>query len=79
MRPEPFTEVEIVRDDPAQQVRAGQRGYLLDWLPHPQGGEPGAVVELHDRPDDPVITVPESCVRAVTDVSGQAKSKKRAG
>ena len=83
MRPEPFAEVEIIHDDPKQRVQAGQRGYLLDWLSHPEGGEDGALIELHDQPDrqDPTVTVPQSWVRAVAKAPApkQSPTKKRAG
>ena len=82
MRPEPFAEVEIIHDDPKQDLRAGQRGYLLDWLPRPAGSEEGALIELHDRVgrNDPTVTVPQSWVRAVVEApttSQQPPAKKR--
>jgi len=82
MRPEPFEEVEIIRDDAAQHLTAGQRGYLVEWVPHPHGGEDGAVIELvgnADR-DDPVVIVPQSGVRAASQSPTKTENpaKKRA-
>ncbi len=82
MRPEPFAEVEIIQDDATQHLHAGQRGYLLEWVPHPHGGEDGAVIELHDPSDrsDPTVIVPQSYVRAVADaaVKTETRANKRA-
>jgi hypothetical protein len=74
MRPEPFEEVEIIRDDAAQHLTAGQRGHLVEWIGHPHGGEDGAVIELVGVPDrdDPVVIVPQSGVRAVCESSSGA-------
>jgi hypothetical protein len=65
MEPELYHSVRITRGDPAQRFLAGARGALLDWLDAPPGGEKGAIVELYDRPDDPVVTVPASWLEAV--------------
>jgi hypothetical protein len=76
MRPEPFDEVEVLRDDAGQHVRAGQRGRLLDRVPGPPGSEEGAVAELHYAADraDPVVIVPRSWVRAVAATGAETQA-----
>ena len=73
MKPKLYQPVKINRDDPTQGISAGDEGALLDWLEAPTGGEKGAVVELYDRKDDPVVTVPASWIEAVADSKGENK------
>lgn len=79
MRPEPFAEVEILRDDPSQCVQAGLRGHLLDWLPGLPGEEEGAVIEPRDSADRAgvVVVVPQSWVRAVSPSAAETESPPR--
>ncbi|HEV8604199.1 MAG TPA: hypothetical protein VGQ99_02460 [Tepidisphaeraceae bacterium] len=84
MKPELYTTVRITHDDPAQRIHAGDEGALLDWLDAPPNGVPGAIVELHGRPKDPVVTVPASWIEAVEIPKAAAKDPhsgrtKRAG
>jgi hypothetical protein len=65
MEPQLYHSVRITRDDPAQRVLAGAEGALVDWLDAPAGGEKGAIVELYDRPDVIVVTVPASWLEAI--------------
>jgi hypothetical protein len=41
-----YQEVTITRDVPEQDLLAGDVATLLDYVPHPQGEEEGAVLEL---------------------------------
>lgn len=85
MEPKLYLSVRILRDDPKQGVRAGDEGALVDWLEHPAGGERGAIVELYDGRDDPVVSVPASWIESVEDAAGAphadlaARKTKRAG
>ncbi len=65
MEPQLYHSVRILHADPAQHLLAGAEGALLDWLDAPPGGEKGAIVELYDRPDDPVVSVPASWLEAI--------------
>jgi hypothetical protein len=76
MEPRLYHPVRITRADPAQGISAGDEGALLDWLDAPAGGEKGAVVELYDRKDDPVVTIPASWIEAVAE--GKAGRRIRA-
>ncbi|MGA2583843.1 MAG: hypothetical protein ABSG31_11245 [Tepidisphaeraceae bacterium] len=75
MDPKLYHAVRIVRDDPSQRFVAGAEGYLLDWLDAPPGDEKGAIVELYDRPDDPVVTVPASWLEAISDPQAADKDR----
>ena len=77
MRPQPFAEIEIIRDDPDRDLPRSA-GILLDWLPDPQGGERGAIVELHQRSgyEDPTVTVPESWIQAVAESPSKAEPQR---
>jgi hypothetical protein len=83
MEPKFYEPVKINRDDPTQGISAGAEGALVDWLDAPAGGERGAVVELYEREDDPVVTVPASWIEAIADPKSVVKDrqprKRRAG
>ena len=83
MKPKLYQPVKINRDDPSQGISAGDEGALLDWLDAPAGGEKGAVVELYDRKDDPVVTVPASWIEAIAGEKvvnkDSGKRRRRAG
>jgi hypothetical protein len=89
MEPQMYSSVRILRDDPTQQVRAGDEGALVDWIDHPAGGERGAIIELYGGREDPVVTVPASWIEAIQEASGAmpdaasgdsgARKTKRAG
>ena len=65
MEPPMFASVRILRDDPDQQIRAGDEGALVDWIDHPSGGEKGAIIELYGGRQDPVVSVPASWIETV--------------
>jgi hypothetical protein len=46
MEMELFKEVALTRDIPAENLRKGDVATLVDFVPHPAGGETGAVLEL---------------------------------
>jgi hypothetical protein len=41
-----YREVALTRDLPEHQLKAGDVAVLLDFLPHPSGGEEGCVLEV---------------------------------
>ena len=73
MRPKLYQPVKIIHDDPKQRVTAGDEGALLDWLDARPGKKGCAVVELYDRKDDPVVTVPASWIEAIAAPKTAAK------
>lgn len=64
MKPELYKEVALVRDVPEEGLRVGDVATLIDYVPHPAGGEEGAVLELFNAVGDSiaVITVPLSFI-----------------
>jgi hypothetical protein len=63
-RLELFQEVALNRDVPADHLRAGDVATLVDYVPHPGGGEEGAVLEIFNAVGESfaVITVPASAI-----------------
>lgn len=57
-------EVEILRDVPDSPLRAGDVAVLVDIVPHPAGGEDGAVLEVFNAIGESIaiVTVPCSAV-----------------
>ncbi len=64
MKPELYKEVALVRDVPEEGLCIGDVATLIDYVPHPAGGEEGAVLELFNAVGESiaVITVPLSAV-----------------
>ena len=77
MKPKLYSPVKITRDDPTQQIHAGDEGALLDWLDAVGDAEKGAVIELYDRPHDPVVTVPASWIEAIATSRAADKDHRR--
>lgn len=64
MKVELYTEVALTRDIPQENLRKGDVATLVDIVPHPEGGEDGAVLELFNAVGESigVTTVPMSTV-----------------
>lgn len=64
MKPERYHEVALTRDVADAQLRAGDVAVLVDLVPHPSGGEQGAVLEVFNAVGDSiaVVTVPVSAI-----------------
>ncbi len=46
MKPELYTEVALTCDIPTENLKQGDVAVLVDFAPHPTGGEEGAVLEI---------------------------------
>jgi len=59
-----FKEVALTRDLPAEKLRKGDVATLVDIVPHPTGGEDGAVLEIFNAIGESigVLVVPMSAV-----------------
>lgn len=59
-----YQEVALARDVPDENLEAGDVAVLIDYVPHPRGGEAGAVLEVFNAVGESVsvVTVPESAI-----------------
>lgn len=61
---EMYKEVALTKDIPSENLRNGDVATLIDRVPHPSGGEEGAVLELFNAVGESVavVVVPISAV-----------------
>lgn len=59
-----YKEVALTKDIPSENLRKGDVATLIDRVPHPSGGEEGAVLELFNAVGESVavVVVPLSAV-----------------
>lgn len=59
-----YQEVALVRDLPGKNLRLGDVAVLVDYVPHPHGGDIGAVLEVYNAVGESidVVTVPVSAI-----------------
>jgi hypothetical protein len=62
-----YQEVALTRDLPEYELIAGDIATLVDFVPHPSGGEEGCVLEVFNAVGESitVITVPISAVEVL--------------
>ncbi len=62
-----YERVALRRDLPEHNLRRGDVGTLLDYVPHPEGGEQGCAVEVFNALGESiaVVMVPESDIEAL--------------
>jgi Domain of unknown function (DUF4926) len=62
-----YSEVALTRDLPEYELRAGDIAMLVDFVPHPGGGEDGCVLEVYNAVGDSlaVIAVPSSVIEVL--------------
>jgi Domain of unknown function (DUF4926) len=62
-----YSEVALTRDLPEYELRAGDIAMLVDFVPHPGGGEEGCVLEVYNAVGDSlvVIAVPSSAIEVL--------------
>ncbi len=67
MRPALYDRVALRRDLHEYSLKRGDVALLVDWVPHPAGGEPGAVLEVFNALGESisVVTVEESAIEAL--------------
>ena len=67
MKLELYQEVALTRDLPEHRLRAGDIATLVDFVPHPAGGEDGCVLEVYNAVGESiaVVAVPISAVSAL--------------
>lgn len=59
-----YQEVALTRDIPTEQLKQDDIAVLIDYVPHPAGGEEGAVLEIFNAIGESiaVVTVPSSAI-----------------
>jgi hypothetical protein len=64
MRLKLYQEVAVTRDMPEENLKAGDVAVLVDYVPHPRGGEEGAILEVFNAVGGTigVATVPASAI-----------------
>lgn len=62
-----YQEVALTRDLPEHQLKAGDITTLIDFVPHPAGGEEGCVLEVFNAVGESitVVAVPLSAIEAL--------------
>jgi Domain of unknown function (DUF4926) len=62
-----YQRVALRRDLPEQNLRQGDVATLLDYVPHPEGGEQGCLVEVFNALGESiaVVAVPESDIEGL--------------
>lgn len=63
-RPELYSEVALTRDMPEEHLKTGDVAVVIDFVPHPTGGEEGVILEVFNALGESlnVATVPVSAV-----------------
>ncbi|MBN2303774.1 MAG: DUF4926 domain-containing protein [Anaerolineae bacterium] len=64
MKPELYTEIALTRDIPESRLRQGDIAVVVDYVPHPSGGEEGCILEVFNVLGESidVVTVPISAI-----------------
>ncbi|MBW4538480.1 MAG: DUF4926 domain-containing protein [Myxacorys chilensis ATA2-1-KO14] len=67
MRLELYQEVALNQDFSQHSLKKGDIATVVDYVPHPQGGEEGCILELFNAVGDSiaVVTVPASSIEAI--------------
>ncbi len=62
-----YQEVALARDIPTEKLQQGDIAILIDYVPHPAGGEEGAVLEIFNAIGESisVVTVPSSAITSL--------------
>ncbi|MFB2893758.1 DUF4926 domain-containing protein [Aerosakkonemataceae cyanobacterium BLCC-F50] len=68
MKIELYQEVFLTRDLPEHQLKIGDIATLVDFVPHPTGGEEGCLLEVFNAVGESiaVVAVPVSSVAALS-------------
>ena len=64
MQPELYKEVAVTQDIPNENLRVGDVAVLVDYVPHPTGGEEGAILEIFNAIGESiaVVTIPVAAI-----------------
>ena len=66
-KPKLYEEVAITRNIPEENLKQGDVAVLVDYVPHPAGGEEGAILEIFNAVGESVAvaTVPISAIKSL--------------
>ena len=66
-KPKLYEEVAIVRDIPEENLKQGDVAVVVEYVPHPTGGEEGAILEIFNALGESVavVTVPISAIKSL--------------
>ncbi len=64
MKPDLYNEVVLARDFPEHQLKRGDMATVVEYIPHPKGGEEGCILEVFNVLGESiaVVTVPVSAI-----------------
>ena len=62
-----YQDVALTHDIPEAQMKQGDVAVLIDFINHPDGGEPGAILEVFNAVGESisVVTVPVSAIASL--------------
>lgn len=68
MNIELYEEITLTCDIPQHQLKQGDIATLVDFVPHPTGGETGCILEIFNALGESlrVVTVPISAIKSLT-------------
>lgn len=68
MNLELYQEVALTQNFPEYQLKQGDLATLVDFVPHPNGGEIGCILEVFNAVGESlkVVTVPKSAIKNLT-------------
>lgn len=68
MNLELYQEIALTQDIPEYQLKQGDIAILIDFVPHPTGGEKGCILEIFNAIGESikVVTVPISTIKNLT-------------
>ena len=63
-----YTEIALTRNIAEHNLKIGDVATLVDFIPHPQGGEEGCVLEVFNAVGESigVVTVPISAIKSLS-------------
>ena len=66
-KPKLYEEVAIARNIPEENLNQGDVAVVVEYVPHPAGGEEGAILEIFNAIGESVavVTVPISAIKSL--------------
>lgn len=63
-----YQDIALIQDFPEYQLNQGDIATLIDFVPHPDGGETGCTLEVFNAIGDSIkiVTIPISAIKPLT-------------